>query len=171
MRNEIDSSVEGLFWGRLALTLFPVQLVRSRAIQCVIFFCSFQMNGLILVTRLNLGLGNVVTYMHVVRLDRLFSVVTYIFVILKQIKRMYCEINWRWATYLFRNFKCFMLFQFFFTKESITLNERKAQRKIEWRNDKNTVPFLAWVYFYREFGQSLTRKNVSLITYNPARQV
>ena len=33
MRNENDYSVEGLFWGRLAPTLLPVQLVRSRAIQ------------------------------------------------------------------------------------------------------------------------------------------
>lgn len=33
MRNENDSGVEGLFWGRLAPTLFPVQLVRRRVIQ------------------------------------------------------------------------------------------------------------------------------------------
>ena len=39
MRNEYDSSVEGLFWGRLARpTLFPVQLARSRArFKCMIF--------------------------------------------------------------------------------------------------------------------------------------
>lgn len=33
MRDEKDSSVERLFWGRLAPTLFPMQLVKRRAIQ------------------------------------------------------------------------------------------------------------------------------------------
>jgi len=55
MRDWKDSGVEGLFWGRLAPTLFPMQLVRRRAIQMCDFLLLVSNERLILETRLNLG--------------------------------------------------------------------------------------------------------------------
>lgn len=176
-------------FGGVLLLLFPMQLVR----RCLIQMCK------LLVLAFTLASCEFTSHFGAQAQPRMkkrsshscssvwqnFTVVIYMCVILKQTNRIYCEINSRWASYLLRYFKCFILFLVLYKGVHLYTLRRWSSMKNRIEKKKHCLPFssgtfLSWFWSLSAtmFSQKwLLRKKQGvnlisgLITYNPARMV
>lgn len=142
-RNELNVRWERLFRGRLAPTRFPMQLVRR---------CLIQMYKL-LVLAFTLASCEFTSHFGAQAQPRMkkrrshyFTVVIYMCVILKQTNRIYCEINSRWASYLLRYFKCFILFLVLYKEVHLYTLSRWSSMKNRIEKKKYCLPFSSGIF-------------------------